>query len=74
MKKEELKEALRLINKVSTDPRVGPDQGDQLQKAKRELEAIAVSGKVDKQKVFRAVSESQRFSSKSLKTMQPKVE
>ena len=56
MKKEELKEALRLINKVSTDPRVGPDQGDQLQKAKRELEAIAVSGKVDKQKVFRAVS------------------
>jgi hypothetical protein len=54
--KKELKEALRLINKVSNDPRLGPDQGDQLQKAKRELEKVAESGKVDKHKVFRAVS------------------
>lgn len=55
MKHEELKDALRLITKVLTDSRVGPDQGHQLQKAKRELEAVARSGKLDKQRVFRAV-------------------
>lgn len=55
MKSIALKEALRLITKVQTDPRVGPGQGDQLQKAKRELESIARSGKLDRQRVFRAV-------------------
>jgi hypothetical protein len=54
MKSEEPKQALRLITKVLTDPRVGPDQGDQLQRAKRELEAVARSGKLDRQRVFRA--------------------
>ena len=55
MKTEELKSALRLITKVLTDPRVGPSRGDQLQKAKRELEAVARSGKLDGRRVFRAV-------------------
>lgn len=55
MKNEELKHALRLITKVQTDPRVGPDQGDQLQKAKRELLTVARSGKLEGHRVFRAV-------------------
>lgn len=55
MKCNELKEALRLIAKALTDPRVGPDQGNQLLKARRELEKAARSGKVDHQQVFRAV-------------------
>lgn len=55
MKTEELKNALRLITKVQTDPRVGPSHGDQLLKAKRELEAVARSGKLDERRVFRAV-------------------
>lgn len=55
MKYEELKEALRLITKVQNNPRVGPGRGDELQRAKRELRAIARSGKLDRQRVFRAV-------------------
>jgi hypothetical protein len=55
VKHEELKEALRLLAKVLTDPRLGPDQGQRLQRAKRELEAVARSGKLDRQRVFRAV-------------------
>jgi len=50
---EELKETLRLITKVSTDSRVLPGQGDQLQSAKRELETIARSGKPEKRRIFR---------------------
>lgn len=55
MKNHELKQALRLITKVQADPRVGPGQGDQLQRAKRELMAVARSGKLDRQRVLRAV-------------------
>ena len=55
MKSNELKEALRLITKVQNDPRLGPDRGDQLQKAKRELVAVARSGKLERQRVFRAI-------------------
>lgn len=55
MKHDELKQALRLLTKVLTDPRLGPDQGQRLQRAKRELEAVARSGKFDRERVFRAV-------------------
>jgi len=55
MKSEELKNALRLITKVQTDPRVGPDLRDQLQRAKRELLTIARSGKFDRPRVYRFV-------------------
>ena len=55
MKSNELKEALRLITKVLSDSSVRPDQGNHLQRAKRELEAVARSGKLDKQRIFRAV-------------------
>lgn len=55
MKHKKLKETLRIITKVQLDPRVGPGQGDELQKVKRELEAMARSGKLEKEKIFRAV-------------------
>ena len=55
MKHSELKEALRSLTKVLTDPRLGPDQGERLQRAKRELEAVARSGKFNRERVFRAV-------------------
>jgi hypothetical protein len=55
MQHEELKQALRQIGNVLTDPRLEPGQRNQLQKAKRELEKVARSGKVDKDRIFRAV-------------------
>ena len=55
MKVEELKQALRLITKVHADPRLGLDQRDQLQRAKRELLVVARSGKVDRQRICRAI-------------------
>jgi hypothetical protein len=55
MKCEELNQALRLINKVLADSRVGPGHGDQLRKAQRELKTLARSGKFDEQRLFRAV-------------------
>ena len=55
MKSHELKQALRLITKVLTDPRVGPGQGDQLRRAKRELVEVARSGKLYRERIFRAI-------------------
>lgn len=55
MKNEELKNALRLITKVQADPRVGADLGDQLMKAKRELEAVSRSGKSERQRLCLAI-------------------
>lgn len=55
MKSNELKQALRLITKVLTDPRVGLGQGDQLRKAKRELVEAARSNKHDRERIFRAI-------------------
>ncbi|HWA39807.1 MAG TPA: hypothetical protein VG873_18285 [Burkholderiales bacterium] len=55
MKHHELKEALRLLTKVLSNPKLGPDQGQRLQRAKRELEAVARSGKDERERLFRAV-------------------
>jgi hypothetical protein len=52
---KELKEALRLISKVLLDPRVDPGHRDQLQKARRELEALGRAGKLDRRKLSLAV-------------------
>lgn len=54
MKYEALEETLRLVTKVLNDPRVEPGQRDQLERAKRELMAIARSGKLERQRIFRA--------------------
>ena len=55
MNVKSLKETLRLVTKVCSDPRMSSDQRDQLQKAKRELEAVARSGKLEGRKIFLAV-------------------
>ena len=55
MKHKDLQEALRLITVVLADPRVGPGQANHLRKAKRVLEVVARSGRLDGHKVFRAV-------------------
>ena len=53
MKTKELNAARRLITKVLAKPSIGPGQRDQLRKAKRELDKIAQSGKLDKDRIFR---------------------
>jgi hypothetical protein len=55
MKSEELKHALRLLTKMLADPRLRPDHAEQLRFAKRELGAVAQSGKLERLRVFRAV-------------------
>lgn len=55
MDNKELKQALRDITKVLCDSRVESGHGDMLRKAKRELEAVLRSGKLDRQRIFRAV-------------------
>ena len=55
MKSRELQQALRFLNKVLDDPRLKPGQGQSLRKGKRELDAVARSGKLDEFRVFRAV-------------------
>lgn len=54
MRTRELNAARRLITKVSAQPGMGPDQRDRLRKAKRELDKVAQSGKLDRDRVFRA--------------------
>lgn len=55
MATKELKAALRQITAVLTDLRVKPGQRDRLLKARRELEKIARSGKVDQRRLGRIV-------------------
>jgi hypothetical protein len=55
VRNEDAKQALRLIAKVLNDPRLKPDDGDQLRKAQRELMLMARSGKREQRKLFRAV-------------------
>ena len=53
MRNRALNAARRLITKVLANPKIGPSQRDELQKAKRELDKIAHSGKLDKDRIFR---------------------
>jgi hypothetical protein len=53
--KEDAKLALRLISEVLNNPRLEPDDGDQLRKARRELMFMARSGKIERRRLFRAV-------------------
>ena len=53
MKHKELKAARRFITKVLANPSIGPDQRDGLRKAKRELDKITNSGKLDRDRIFR---------------------
>ena len=55
MRNEDAKQALRLITRVLTDPRLKPNDRDQLRKARRELMLMARSGKIERRKLFRPV-------------------
>jgi hypothetical protein len=55
VRKEDAKLALRLISDVLSNPRLKPDDGDQLRKAQRELEIVARSGTFERRRLFRAV-------------------
>jgi hypothetical protein len=55
MANKELREILRLIDRVLPDPRVEQGQRDQLQKARRELVKLAASGKPKRREVLRVV-------------------
>jgi hypothetical protein len=55
VRNEDAKLALRLITEVLNNPRLKPDDGDQLRKAQRELMIMARSGKIERRKLFRAV-------------------
>lgn len=56
MKSRALNDALCLVSKVCSDPRVDPGRKDQLLKAKRELEVAARSGKLDEKRISLAVA------------------
>jgi hypothetical protein len=55
VRNEDTKLALRLIAEVLSNPRLKPDDGDQLRKAQRELMLMARSGKIERRKLFRVV-------------------
>lgn len=54
MKDVELKTVLRSLTKALDDPRFGPDRRIILQRAKRIFEEMAIAGKFDRAKVYRA--------------------
>lgn len=56
MRNKELTAALAALQRVLADPRLEPAHREKLRKGKRELEKIRRSGKLDHNKVFRAVS------------------
>ena len=53
MKTNELNAARRLITKVLANPGMDSGQRDRLRRAKRELDKIAQSGKLDRARIFR---------------------
>ena len=55
MKTKELNAARRLITKVLAKPSIGPSHRDRLHKAKRELDKVAQSGKLERDCIFRIV-------------------
>lgn len=55
MKHEELKQALDLLTKVLANPSIEPERGEQLRRAKRELETVLRTGKLDRPRVFRII-------------------
>ena len=55
MKYEELKQALDLLTKLLANPSIEPIRREQLRRAKRELEEVLRTGKLDRQRVFRVI-------------------
>jgi len=55
VKYEELKHALDLLTKVLVNPSIEPIRREQLRRAKRELEDVLSTGKLDRPRVFRII-------------------
>ena len=55
MASRELREVLRLIDRMPSDPTKEHGQRDQLQRARRELVKLASRGKLKRHDVFRVV-------------------
>lgn len=55
MRSKEAEKALRLIAKAFDNPRLKPNDGDQLRKVQREMLALARSGKLERRRLFRAI-------------------
>ena len=55
VKYEELKHALELLTKVLVNPSIEPIRREQLRRAKRQLEEVLSSGKLDRPRVFRVI-------------------
>lgn len=52
---EELERVRGKITRVLADPRCKPGYGDRLRKAKREFETVSRSGRLDRNRLYRAV-------------------
>jgi len=55
MTSKQLKAAVRAITSLLNEPRMEPGQRDQLERAKRELGTVERSGKLERDRIFRAV-------------------
>lgn len=64
---KELKEVLRLIDAVRSDPRFEDSQRDQLSRLRREFEKLGRRGKVKRREVVRPVTEIARILNDVLK-------
>lgn len=51
-----LTETLARLERVCSDPRLGPSHREDLRKAKRELKQILRSGKLDRRQIFRVTA------------------
>ena len=56
MKHEELKQALDKLKKVLLNPSLEPNQVEQLQRARRDLEKMLRAGKLDRDRLFRIIN------------------
>lgn len=55
MKRKELEQVRRLMTVVIAKPSLGDGQRDRLLKAKRELDKVACSGKLERERICRIV-------------------
>ncbi len=51
-----LTETLVLLERMISDPRLGPSHREDLRKAKREFKQLARSGKLDRRQIFRVTA------------------
>ena len=74
MKTQELNEARRLITKVLSNPGIGTDQRDELKRTRRELDKIARTGKLDRERIYRVIEKVAAILLDVLETPNPRVD